>query len=601
MRSWILAFGLMCVSLVLQAQDAKLAQQYYNDGEYEKAVTLYEKLSASDNNNDYYFDRYVECLMELRRFEDAEKALVKAIKRKPKETRYYVTYGRLFEMQDKDDEAQKQYLRAIEQMPAERYAINKLATAFSTVSKYDLAIQTYEKGATSLNDPLVFAYNLADLYRRKGDAPKMIGQYLNSVQASPDRTDNVKGIFQRYLSNEDMANLRQQLLDRIQASPNGNNPNLVDMLAWVYIQEKDYTSALRQLRALDRQLKENGVRVYQLAEIAANDKSYNVAIEAYEYVVQKGNGSPFFLDSKQELLRCRRNKLVEGYAYTREDLMLLEKYYEEFINEFGKSRGTAPLVVELAELEALYINNLDKAIGLLDELIKIPGLPANTLGQAKLNLGDYYLMKNDVWESTLLYSQVDKAFKDDPMGHEARYRNARLSYFSGDFKWSQSQYDILKASTSRLISNDALDQSIFIMDNLNLDTTLEAMTYYAQADLLIFQNRFNEAFVKLDSLLQLYPNHSLEDDVWYLKAKVHLKKREYSQAAGFYAKIAENYPEEIRADNSIFALAELYETQLNDKEKAMKLYEKLFIDYSGSTFAVDARKKYRVLRGDKVQ
>jgi len=375
------------------------------------------------------------------------------------------------------------------------------------------------------------------------------------------------------------------------------------MLAWVFLQKKDYKNALRQVRALDKQQKGDGLRVYQLAQIAANDKDYDVAIEAYQYVIDKGPGNLFVTDSKQEYLRCRRNKIVEGYNFTKEELTALEKQYEAFIAEYGKNRNSASLIMEFADLEAIYLNNLDKSIALLSELITLPGISASMLGQAKLNLGDYYLMKTEVWESTLLYSQVDKAYKDDILGHEARFRNARLAYYSGDFEWAQTQFDILKASTAKLISNDALDMSVFISDNLNMDTTERALRYYAEADMLIFQNRFNEAFSELDSLIKEFPNNSLEDDVWYLKAKVFAKKRDYVQAGKMYELILENYPDEIRADNSLFALAELYgnENQLNDKVKASKLYERLFIDFSGSTFAVEARKRYRLLRGDKIQ
>jgi len=600
---WLLvATMLLCVGWSM-AQDAKLAQQYLADGEFEKAVVLFEKLYTQDNDNDYYFDRYIECLMELQRYEDLERSLVKQIRRRPNESRLYVNYGRMYEQQGKEEEAKKQYRKAIEQLPKDRYAVSKLANAFSAANKYDLAVETYEKGASMLNDRQFFSYSLADLYRRKGDVAKMIEQYLNSLDAFPERVDNIKSIFQRYLSAEDMNVLQQQLYDRIQTASNSGSVQYIDMLAWAFLQKKDYKNALRQVRALDKQQKGDGLRVYQLAQIASNDKDYDVAIEAYQYVIDKGAGTPFFVESKQEYLRCRRNKLVEGYTYSKEELLELERQYETFINDYGKSRSTAALIMELADLEAIYLNNLDKSITLLAELITLPGITAGTLGQAKLNLGDYYLMKTEVWESTLLYSQVDKSYKDDILGHEARFRNARLAYYSGDFEWAQAQFEILKASTAKLIANDALDMSVFISDNLNLDTTATALEYYAEADMLIFQNRFTEAFSKLDSLIREYPNHSLEDDVWYLKAKVFTKKRDYAQAGKMYQMIIDNYPDEIRADNSIFALAELYENvnQLNDKEKASKLYEKLFIDFSGSTFAVEARKRYRLLRGDKIQ
>jgi tetratricopeptide (TPR) repeat protein len=599
MLMWrLILIGCMLFVGSLKAQDAKLAQQYYADGEFEKAVVLFEKLYAQEVENEYYFDRYIDCLLELQRYDDCEKILTKLIRRRPNDVKLYIAYGRMYEQQNKEDEALKQFRKAIEQMPKERYAVIKLANAFTNLNKFDLAIETFEKGARIINDSQFFAYQLADLYRRKGDIPKMITQYLNSLETSPDRAENIKTFFQRYLSQDDIKELRNQLYERVQA--NANAPQFVDVLAWVFLQEKDYKNALRQVRALDKQLKENGVRVYQLAQIAANDKDYDVAIDAYEYIVsQKGMESPFFLDAKQESLRCRRNKLVEGYSYTQEELKVLEQQYEYFISEFGKSRGIAPLIMELADLEAYYINNLPKAIELLTDLLKINNLPANIQGQTKLNLGDYYLMRGEIWESTLLYSQVDKAFKDDLLGNEARFRNARLSYYSGDFQWAQSQFDILKASTSKLISNDALDLSIFILENLGMDSTGASLNLYSQADLLIFQNRFDEAFQKLDSLLTLYPGNELEDDVLYSKAKVFMKKREFEKAAEMYQKILDKYPTEIRADNSLFALAELYEKQLNNKTKAKELYEKLFIDYSGSTFAVEARKRFRILRGDK--
>ena len=604
MRRMCLFVAALLLSAVWSfAQDAKLAQQYLADGEFEKAVILFEKLYAQDNDNEYYFDRYVECLMELQRYEELERGLLKQIRKRPNDSRLYVNYGRMYEQQGKEEEAKKQYRKAIDQLPKDRYAVSKLANAFSSANKYDLAVETYEKGATMLNDRQFFSYNLADLYRRKGDVGKMIEQYLNSLDAFPERVDNIKSIFQRYLSPDDMNVLQQQLYDRIQNASNAGSVQYIDMLAWAFLQKKDYKNALRQVRALDKQQKGDGLRVYQLAQIAANDKDYDVAIEAYQYVVDKGAGTPFFVDSKQEFLRCRRNKLVEGYNYSREELLELEKQYETFISDYGKSRGTAALITELADLEALYLNNLDKSIRLLAELITLPGISAGMLGQAKLNLGDYYLMKTEVWESTLLYSQVDKAYKDDVLGHEARFRNARLAYYSGDFEWAQAQFEILKASTAKLIANDALDMSVFIADNLNLDTTAKALQFYAEADMLIFQNRFTEAFGKLDSLLKEYPNHSLEDDVWYLKAKVFTKKRDYVQAGKMYELIIQNYPDEIRADNALFALAELYENanQLNNKDRASILYEQLFIDYSGSTFAVEARKRYRLLRGDKIQ
>ena len=602
MRILAIILFLLCSPILLTAQnnDSKLAQQYFADGEFEKASVLYEKLYQKNGKNDYYFNRYMDCLLALEDYGRAEKVIKKELKKDSKQVQLYVTYGNIYERQYKDDEAQAQYEKAIKKLPADRFSITRLANAFINLTKYDLAIQSYEKGSKLLKDDNVFAYNLGDLYRRKGDTEKMIGSYLNSLADNASRLNSMKTLFQRYLSKDDFTELQTQLYARIQEDD--KTEAYPELLIWVFIQNKDYKNAFRQVKALDRRLKENGGRIYRLADIAANDKDYDAAIEAYDYIVaEKGNMSSFYIESKRESLSCKRKKLVEGYEYTTEDLRTLEAEYESFLSEFGRRKTTATIVAELADLEAFYLNDLDKAISLLNELIEFKGLNRYVLAKGKLSLADFYLMKGEIWESTLLYSQVDKEFKDDILGHEARFRNAKLSYYAADFQWAQAQFDILKASTSKLIANDALDLSIFIMDNLGLDTIDTPIKMYSQTDLLVFQNRFEEAFVKLDSLDTMFPGHTLQDDMLYTKAQIFVKKRDYAQAEKMYQKIIDEHIEEIRADNAMFELATLYENQLQNPEKAKELYEKIFIDFSGSTFAVESRKRFRRLRGDAVQ
>jgi len=554
MRILLTFFIAIALPILLQGQDPKLAQQYYQNGEYEKAG-VYEKLFK---------------------------------------------HGNIFERQYKEEEAQAQYEKAIKKLPSERFAVTQLANAFVNLTKYELAIKAYEKGAKLLKDDNIFAYNLGDLYRRKGDTPKMIESYLNSLADNPSRLNSMKTLFQRYLPEEDFVELQTQLYSRIQDDSEATY--YPELLTWVFIQKKDYKNAFRQVKALDRQLKENGGRIYRLAGIAANAKDYDAAIEAYDYIVtEKGNKSRYYIEAKRESLFCKRNKLTNGYDYTQEDLKVLEAEYESFLEEFGKRKSTAPIVAGLADLEAFYLNDLDKAIVLLNEMLEYPRLEPHVKAEGKLSLADFYLMKGEIWESTLLYSQVDKEFMEDLLGHEARFRNAKLSYYAGDFQWAQAQFDVLKASTSKLIANDALDLSIFIMDNLGLDTTAVPLTMYSQADLLVFQNRFDDANKKIDSLTTMFPDHTLKDDIYYLNAHIHLKKQEFTKAEALYQKIIAEHIEEIRADNAMFELAELYENQLNQPDKAKELYEKIFIDFSSSTYAVEARKRFRKLRGDEVQ
>ncbi|MBP7699838.1 MAG: tetratricopeptide repeat protein [Saprospiraceae bacterium] len=583
-----------------KAQESLLANEYFVNGEYEKAAQLYETLSKTEPNVEIYLTRFIESLINLQQYAQAEANLKKEIKNRPKEMQLYVTYGKLLERQDDKSGAEEKYKQAIQNLTADNLSIIKLANAFTELAKYDFAIQAYEKGSKLLGDKNMFAYSLADLYRRKGDTPKMIEQYLNTLDGSINRLNIVQSMLQRTLSEVEYDELQAQLYTLIQNEP--NKVQYPELLSWMFLQRKDYTNALRQAKALDRKLENNGQRIFTLGQIAANDKDYNAAIEAYQYLINKGPATLNYLDAKRELLRCRRLQLTEGYNYSQQDLTTVEMEYESFLQEVGKNVSTAMIVKELADFEALYLNNVDKAISLLNEVIATPGLNQRQLAEAKLSLGDYYLIKDEIWEATLLYSQVDKAFKEDQLGEEARFRNAMLSYYNGDFKWAQAQFDVLKVATSRIISNDAIDRSVFIMDNLNLDTITTPLELYAKAELFTYQNKFDAAFATLDTLRTAFPKHSLDDDILYAKAQIYKKTKNYSAAAEMFRLIIDNYSDEgVRADNALFELADLAQYQMGDIERAKTLYEKLFTDFSNSTFAIEARKRYRQLRGDKVQ
>lgn len=598
----IIFFNLLFAFLTFSSfgQDQKLAQQYFAEGDYERALVLFKKLTETTQGNTYFLERYVDCLFQLKMFKEAEKVLTKELKKKTADPIFNISLGQVYEKLDDEDAASHQFNQAILRMTPERFFIVRIGNTFTNINQLDWAIKTYEQGAILLNDNLVFSYYLADLYRRKGDSPKMINQYLNVVSNQADRMDNIQMIFQRYLLKEDYKELKKQIYDRIQIEPNA----IVypELLIWLLLQEKDFAAAFRQVKALDRKLKENGNRLFQFANMAANENDFNTAIEAYDYIVDaKGFNSGFYLEAKIEGLRCRRLKLIEESNLSTTYILELKSKYNAFLNELGRNRNTATVLIDLAELEAFYLNDLPAAITLLTEVIGYPGINARLQATAKLNLGDYQLMNGEIWEATLLYSQVDKAFQDDLLGQDARFRNARLSYYTGDFTWAQSQFDVLKASTSKFISNDALDLSVFILDNLGLDTTPEPLKMYAKAELLSFQNKTEEAFSVLDEILQKYPDHSLIDDIWYLKGNIYRKQKKMAEAISYYEKTISGDPESIRIDNALFALGELYEYNKRDIEKAKTYYERIFIEFTDSLYAVESRKRYRQLRGDKIQ
>lgn len=579
-------------------QKHRLANEYYNSGEYEKAAQLYEDLYRENPSNKTYFNLYIQCLIDLRDYDNAAKIIQAEIKKTPSDVSLLVTFGNLLERQGFPDKANAEYRKAIDNLSPDPSSISGLANHFTNLAKYDLAIETFRKGEKVANIANLFDYNLADLYRRQGDTKNMIHYYLQAAEKEQSSI-NIQTSLQRYLTEDDYPELQRQLYQKIQDKT--DIPHFGELLQWTFTQKKEYGKALRQAKALDRQFEENGSRVYSLADVAYRDKDYVTAIDAYQYVVTTyGKSTSYYLEAKRGLLKSRKAKVTENFNYSKEDLLALKQEYNSFLDEMGRNTQTAPLMQEYAEYEALYVNELDTAIAILEELRQFGGQHPEFVANVKLDLGDYYLMNGERWEASLLFSQVDKDFKEGQVGEYARYRNAKLSYYAGDFKWAQEQFKILKGATSKLISNDAIDMSVFILDNLGMDTTEVTLQIFAAAELLSFQNKYQEALQKLDSIKILFPEHSLEDDVLYEKARIYRKLRMTDEMVKMYSQIIEKFAEEIRADNALYELAELYETKLNNPEKAKELYQKLFTDYSGSTFAIEAKKRYRKLRGDEL-
>lgn len=584
---------------LLSGQDSKLANEYYRTGEYEKAAQMFKMLSEKTRYNDYYFNKYIDCLLALEEYEQSENVVKQQLKRFPKNVQLYVMYGNIFERMGNQSKADAQYAKAIKNLKADKVTISNLGNAFTRLSKYDLALKTFHMGESMLENQGLFAYSLADIYKRKGETNNMIKYYLISMKSNPTRVNSLKTYFVQTLQGEDFDELKAQLYERIQEDP--DNIDYPEMLEWVFVQGKDYSKALRQSKALDNRLGENGFRIYDLAQIAANDSDYETSIAAYNYIIKdKGINSTYYMSARTELLSVMKKRILKSKGLSRVELEELRDNYKSFITEIGKNNQSAYVISELANLEAYYLDNLPGAIDQLNEMITLPGVNKTVAARGKISLADLYVIDGDVWEATLLYSQVDKEFREAFLGEMARFKNAKLSYYIGDFEWAQSQFDVLKASTSKLISNDAIDLSVFIMDNMGLDTTDVPLKMYAQSELLTFQNKYDEAFKALDKIQSSYPDHTLLDDILYAKAKIYVKQRDFASAIPLYEQIINKHAEEIRCDNSIYELAKIYEEQLDEPQRASELYEKLFVDFSNSTLAIQARKRYRLLRGDEI-
>jgi tetratricopeptide (TPR) repeat protein len=577
--------------------DFELANQYYQTGEFDKAAVYYEKYYNRDPFSGY--QPYLKCLMQLKDFREAEKLVKKQMKRQPAELTLYIDLGKVYAGNQEPEKEKQQYEKAIKSLTADAGSAIRLGYAFAEAGLIDLAIETYT-AARKLNQQYPFSFEMAEMQSRKGNVQAMIDEYLNVLTFNEQFYPNVQAILQNKILNDQTGDisevLRTSLLRRVQKP--GSAFVYSDMIYWLLIQEKDFESALVQAKAMEKRLDEGGSRLLSLGRLCVANEKYETAEKCFRAIIEKGESNPNYIAARIEMLNAWNKKLTAQGIPLTEDLKQLDNEFKTTLQQLGKNSITASLILSHARLKAFYLNEVDSAIAVLEELIEMPGITPQFKAECKLELGDIYIFKGEVWEAALLYGQVDKDFKQEAIGREAKFRNARLSYYMGEFEWAAAQLKVLKAATSQLIANDALSLSLLIIDNTGLDTVTGPMMMYSHADLLAFRNQFKPALDTLDKLLAAYPGHSLTDEVWFLKSRIFIRQNQWDSAAYFLMQIVEHYQNDILADDALYTLGDLYETKIKNKEKAMQAFEMLLLRYPGSLFAADARRRFRTLRGD---
>ncbi|MBI2720581.1 MAG: tetratricopeptide repeat protein [Bacteroidetes bacterium] len=575
----------------------KLALQYFEQKEFDKANVYFENMF--EENPDIWFSYYYKSLVAVKDFSKAEKITKKQLKANKANVYLYVYLGRIYKIQNEEKKEKEAYQKAIKELlPVQGYA-DALAHAFMEDGLYDYAIETYNKARTK---DYPYFYERAEVYKQKNDLKLMINEYLDALEFRETEIMTVQTNLQNSLGYDDEEGgiknplLKQELQKRIQKNP--DKIVLTEFLIFIQKQQKDFDGAFVQSRALDKRNNEQGQRLFDLAKICVSNQNWEVAQRCYEYIIEKGSSNFYYDAASVDVLGVEYLAVTQKPQPKPEELTALESKLLKAKEKYSNSSLNTQIVKNLALLKAYYLNQPAVAIDLLEELVNQAGLDAVSKAEYKTMLADIYLIKGDIWEASLLYSQVEKDFKYEAIGQEAKFKNAKLSFYAGDFKWAKTQADVLKGATTKLIANDALDLSLIITDAIGVDTNDLPLKLFASAELMILQHKYDQAIARMDSVNQLFSKNTLGDDIYYKKAQIFLNLGKYAEAEAMYKNIVEFFPTDLYGDDAQFKLAELYEKRLLDKEKAKTSYQEVLTKYPGSIYVVEARKRYRNLRGD---
>ena len=581
-----------------QDQDGiQLAAEYFQQGDLEKAKVLYDELAASPYNTQLISSNYLALLAALDETKEAETFLREAIKKFPSNMQYKANLAALYNKSDNEQKFESYIQNLKKEAGSNPFQYSILAQYLVNEELYLEAIDFFQKSRELRGDISIHALELASIYRIIDEKSLMIEEYLNYASDSPNRLSYVKNLLQNFIQEEeDLNELEMTLIRKMQEDP--DDIKFPELLIWVELQRKNFFGAFVQARAIDKRSEQAGDRTMQIGKIALDNRAYGDAEEIFAYVAKQYPYGRNYSNAKKYWMEAREQKIKNSYPVDPEEIRALTKQYELLYQELYPSRTAFEALRSKALLHAFYLDEIEKASQLLNQLVSNPNAGQLLISKSKLDLGDIYLLKGEPWESTLLYSQVEKSNKSSSLAYEAKLRNARLNYFTGNFALAKGHLDILKKNTTRDISNDAIALGMLITDNTALDTTDQVMQEFADIELLIFQNKKDSAKNGLIRMLTAYEHHSITDEIYWLLSKLELEFGNPEESITYLDNILASYSYDILADDAAFKKAEIYDYHLKDVTKSKELYQQFLVEYPGSMYAAEARKRFRKLRGD---
>lgn len=586
----IIFFFLFLLPMISLAQEQQLAYDYFRKGEYEKAASVYEKLYVENKFNAHYLSKLIDCYQQLEEFTKAKESIEKHLEEFPSQVHFYVEIGYNYELQHLQSEADSYYKKALSTLDVKTNYGYSIGKAFQENHLLDYALEAYKK--TMIQNPKAnYNIQVASIYGEKGEINNMFDTYLSMVDVDEKYTNTIMRYIGKYITddsqNEYNTVFKRLVLKRLQSNQK-NSWN--ELLSWLFMQQKEYDKAYIQEKALHKRSLESLEGIVRLGEIAFDNKEYETTEKCFDYV----------LENTVDVVEIMDAKLYKLYINieTSEDFSDVNSQFQALFNEYGKSTSTLDIQIAYADFLTFKYNQPDQAIKVLKGALK---LRSNNFqkGAIKIKLGEVLVFNNRFNEALIYFSQVQASLKNHILAQKARFKVAQTSYYKGDFDWAETQLKVLKGSTSQLIANDALDLSLIINDNIVQDSLRLALKTYAQADLLAYQHKNQQAVDSLNTILTQHKGHAIEDEALFKQAKVFEEMKLYEKAESNYLKIIKINAEDILVDDAYYNLGEI-NSQQNNIEKAKEYYQKIIFDFPSSIHLVDARKKYRKLRGDDV-
>ena len=589
MKKIILILTLL-FTLIGFSQD-QLAQNYFDKGDFEKALISYEELLKNQPSNSNYFLKNIECLQQTKQLDKAEAKILERLNNY-KQGNLLVELGFNYKLKKDEAKAKKYFDLAIDKIRKNPSDVFSISTSFDKKIILDYALLAYQT-ASQTDAKMNFNYQIALLYGQMGNADLMIETFLSESFTNPNMLLSIQNQLSRFIAEDTQETFRDKLKKSLLVrSQQSQDVFWNQYLSWYFVQQKEFGKAFIQEKSIYKRNPESFANIVNLAQLSVEENQPDTANDIYAFILE---------NTLDQELKIRANYFIQKLKidkFTAVDIPIITSDLNNLIKEFGVSPYTLSLQKLQAHFTAFNLNDPEAGKNILKTALNLP-LNQYQSADLKMEMADILLFQERFNQATIIYTQIEDDLKNDSVGHDASLKIAKTSYFQTDFVWATKQLKVLKSSSTQLIANDAIDLFLLINDNTVADSTQVALKKFAHADFLSYQKNSKDALLEYQKILQEHKGQEIEPITLYRIGKIYETQGNYDLALNNYKMIIDNFKECIYVDEANYFSAEIYNLQLKDAEKSKKFYEEIIFKHEDSIYFTDARRKYRALRGDK--
>lgn len=585
----------------------QLAESFLRAAQFERAISLLEGLFEESPGTHVFYERLREAYENVKRY-DAAIALVEAkIQSETASTSYISEKARLLFLKGDEASAKISWQAAIDSNPGSPSVYLLVYRSLMQIRLFDFAIEILEQGREKLDNTALFQTDLAQLYSLTSQHGRAIGQYLELLKINQNQLNYVKTQLGQFLIND------QAIAESIEVAEKGvaNEPlnrSYRELLAWLYIEAERFRDAFVVYQAVDRLEREEGRMLFSFAQVAADGGVYDVALEAFDEVLRRYPEAESAPDAMrglglmQEMWAEALGEQVFDLSGTRSPRNHYDEAldtYQRFLIEYPQHAYFPDVLQRIGVLhQDIFFDFVSAASVLMEVISRYPGTQA--ANQAEYDLGRLAVTQNRLEDARIRFGRLLTRLRTGDLAELARYELAMLHFYQGDFVAAEGYTAVMQENTSTDVANDAIAMKVLLIESMGPDSLNTPLRRFARIKLLIRQRNWEVAIHQLEDLLNEFGGHSLADDMLFENAALQAMTGDISGAIQLYLELPLVHPTSFFGARSLFQAARLQADQLDDKELAIRTYERILLEYPGSLLTTDTRSAIRVLRGDEV-